>query len=727
MEAGGDVLGRAMDVFDELEKADGLGDGGGPGVFHLPADVADLGPELAGDVACDQVVDLVDAHQRPGLLVAQGNAGMDEELLGELDDGAVCATHVMRGPPLRAQPRHDVDDELDLVRQQGVEPEEGIGRQLGQADVGADGGAGGQASPVGVEQPAEHLLAPGVLGEHATAGDLRDVGRLQVDLDGESIHQARQLDAAGVDAAHQLGELFLGGDDQPHLAAAHAAQALDQRLEIEHLLDVARDELPHFVHHEHQRAPGATSVHEFLAALGEGAGGHVSPVLGSDDPGVRGGIGGGIEFRHHAAGLAQREGDLGLLLVPVLVEDRLVARLEVVETALGFQVDLQLGDVDVLGVAEVTDKAPVHDLGHALVGRTDAAVGGDVEDDGVGGDALGDLLQQHLELGAVAAAGSKQLGRGRAADVAVGQGQSKDLGKAGLAGAEEPGDPDADALVGVGRRLVEPLQDPQVMVEDGIRDDVFLDLAAEDGVVGLVNLDDLLDGAVHLTGEQFLDAWHGRSKDAGAVVEVRVEDAHEAEAGGTFHFAGVEQDGGDVQSSLHLLEERVGPIHGKEGPGAVEEHDVLRRRPFGGKPRGDQLHEGPRRFEEAVDGIHHGVDAGHGLVFEHVLRGIPLRRDGVEQAFRQGNPGDALALVLQAGGEEIQLATEVELVLGRVVKDRVGHVVVGAQPGPRVWLAEDAFEIVLEAVLPVHGTRDWAKAFKLGWGSESWRMLPAPS
>ena len=45
----------------------------------------------------------------------------------------------------------------------------------------------------------------------------------------------------------------------------------------------------------------------------------------------------------------------------------------------------------------------------------------------------------------------------------------------------------------------------------------------------------------------------------------------------------------------------------------------------------------------------------------------------------------------------------------------------------RVWLAEDAFEIVLEAVLPVHGTRDWAKAFKLGWGSESWRMLPAPS
>ena len=41
---------------------------------------------------------------------------MDEELLGELDDGAVGAADVLACTALGAQARHDLDDEVDLVR-----------------------------------------------------------------------------------------------------------------------------------------------------------------------------------------------------------------------------------------------------------------------------------------------------------------------------------------------------------------------------------------------------------------------------------------------------------------------------------------------------------------------------------------------------------------------------------------------------------------------------------
>ena len=214
-----------------------------------------------------------------------------------------------------------------------------------------------------------------------------------------------------------------------------------------------------------------------------------------------------------------------------------------------------MGDVDVFRVAEVTDKAPVHDLGHALIGGADPAVGGDVKDDGVGGDALSDLLQQHLQLCAVAASGTEEFGGAGAKNVAVGQGEAQDLGEARFAGAEEPGDPDTDAFVRVSGSLIEFGEDAQVVLENGVGDDVFLDLGSDDGGVILVDLDDLLDGAIHLTSEQFLDAWHGGLENSGAVVGVRVERTHEAETGGAVEFTRVEQNGGDVQAPFHLLQE----------------------------------------------------------------------------------------------------------------------------------------------------------------------------
>ena len=60
-----------------------------------------------------------------------------------------------------------------------------------------------------LEQLAERTLTLGVLGEHAAAGNLGNVRRLQMDLKGKPIHQAGQFNAPVVEAADQFGELLL--------------------------------------------------------------------------------------------------------------------------------------------------------------------------------------------------------------------------------------------------------------------------------------------------------------------------------------------------------------------------------------------------------------------------------------------------------------------------------------------------------------------------------------
>jgi hypothetical protein len=46
------------------------------------------------------------------------------------------------------------------------------------------------------------------------------------------------------------------------------------------------------------------------------------------------------------------------------------------------------------------------------------------------------------------------------------------------------------------------------VIQNGVRDDVFLQFTLDDGRIILINLDDFLDVAINLAGEQFLDEWH---------------------------------------------------------------------------------------------------------------------------------------------------------------------------------------------------------------------------
>ena len=136
------------------------------------------------------------------------------------------------------------------------------------------------------------------------------------------------------------------------------------------------------------------------------------------------GVGRGIKLVHHAARLLHGDGDLALLVVPVLVEDVVVLGLEGVEPAFFLQGDFELREIEVPRVAQALEEEPVHDLGDALVAGADAAVGGDVEDHRLGGDVLADVGQQHLDLW-IAAPLAEQLAGALAEDVAVLRGRAR--------------------------------------------------------------------------------------------------------------------------------------------------------------------------------------------------------------------------------------------------------------------------------------------------------------
>ena len=76
---------------------------------------------------------------------------------------------------------------------------------------------------------------------------------------------------------------------------------------------------------------------------------------------------------HHPAGSIQRLRNELLGFVPLGFKHFPVFLLELIKLAFGFEVDFQLGNVDIPGVSEVPHKTFVHDLSHRLV-AADAAV-----------------------------------------------------------------------------------------------------------------------------------------------------------------------------------------------------------------------------------------------------------------------------------------------------------------------------------------------------------------
>lgn len=61
---------------------------------------------------------MVEADERAHILGREPRLWIDQELLGQLDDRAVGAADMAAGAALRAQARHDLDDQFDLVGQE---------------------------------------------------------------------------------------------------------------------------------------------------------------------------------------------------------------------------------------------------------------------------------------------------------------------------------------------------------------------------------------------------------------------------------------------------------------------------------------------------------------------------------------------------------------------------------------------------------------------------------
>jgi hypothetical protein len=183
--------------------------------------------------------------------------------------------------------------------------------------------------------------------------------------------------------------------------------------------------------------------------------------------------------------------------LPVELVDRLACLDELVELALALQLYLQLGDVEVLGVPQLPKQDRVHQLGDPLGDSAGVPLLGDLEEDDLGGhlqvdqvEQLGDPLVADLPL--------EEGGEVVADHPPVLEGIAEVLRERAFPRAEEPGHPDADPFVRLGRGLGDGLEELGVLVLDAAGGDVLGDLVVDRLLVGLIDLYDLLDLAVQV-------------------------------------------------------------------------------------------------------------------------------------------------------------------------------------------------------------------------------------
>ena len=143
------------------------------------------------------------------------------------------------------------------------------------------------------------------------------------------------------------------------------------------------------------------------------------------------------------------------------------------------------------------EEHPVADFGERLAARADAALARNIESHHIGGYLLVDVLEQDLNLVVAEPVPDQFCGAG-VLNVGVGQCYTQHFGKAGLTRAEKPGGPHPDGLVGLIEGFVVFLEDFGEVAPDRCGRDVFLDLLLDHPLVGLVDLDDLLDVAADI-------------------------------------------------------------------------------------------------------------------------------------------------------------------------------------------------------------------------------------
>ena len=158
-----DVVGATVDAFYVLKKANYLRDWVRERLVQLLREGGDLRANFGGNVPLDEVVDLIEAHEVAKLGIGEVDGRVDEELLCKLDDGTVRPADVPARAAVRAQAGDDLDDEVDLIREQRIEVTEALARQLWKPNLGSESGVFGKAATVLVIQLSECGLRSSVL------------------------------------------------------------------------------------------------------------------------------------------------------------------------------------------------------------------------------------------------------------------------------------------------------------------------------------------------------------------------------------------------------------------------------------------------------------------------------------------------------------------------------------------------------------------------------------
>ena len=87
-------------------------------MIDLVADAVDLAADFAGDVPGNKVVNLVNPRECAEGCGREIDVRVNKKLLGKLNDGSVGAADVLGCAALGAESRDNLDDEVDLIRQQ---------------------------------------------------------------------------------------------------------------------------------------------------------------------------------------------------------------------------------------------------------------------------------------------------------------------------------------------------------------------------------------------------------------------------------------------------------------------------------------------------------------------------------------------------------------------------------------------------------------------------------
>jgi hypothetical protein len=228
------------------------------------------------------------------------------------------------------------------------------------------------------------------------------------------------------------------------------AELLDRGAEVFDLVAAAGYVLAHFVDDEDQGLALPPPSPKLEGALDDLADGDrsIAVPLGMR-PRVRRIVGFAIKLVEYGAGTRE--------LLSALANDGPLNAVEffagldeLAEFALGFELDLQFCDVEVLGVVELSQQDGVHQLGNALRHLTGIALFGDLEENDFGGSLSVDEVEQVADT-LVLDLLLEKIGEVLAQECLVLKREAEVLGEGAFPRPEEARYPDADTFIRIGR------------------------------------------------------------------------------------------------------------------------------------------------------------------------------------------------------------------------------------------------------------------------------------